>query len=171
MISKYLKNLQEMVQKGEGVFIAPTATVIGNVELGNNSSVWFSAVIRGDSDKISIGERTNIQDGAVVHCDPGVPVVIGNEVIVGHQAIVHGAIVGNNTLIGMGATVLNNAKVGRFCIIGAHALVTSGMVIPDYSVVMGVPGRITGKVSEKKVVALKRNAEVYVEYAANYLGR
>jgi carbonic anhydrase/acetyltransferase-like protein (isoleucine patch superfamily) len=169
MNSKYLKNMVEKVKMGREVFIAHNATVLGNVYIGDHSSVWFTAVLRGDTDKIEIGIRTNIQDGAIIHCDPGDPVNIGNEVVVGHRAIIHGATIRDNTLIGMGATVLNGAVVGRYCIIGAHTLVTGGMEIPDYSVVMGVPGKIVKHVSQKQAEGIRRNAAVYVGYAAKYL--
>ncbi len=168
MHGEYLNKLTQMVQKGRNVFIAPNATVIGRVELGNESSVWFSAVIRGDSDRIVIGNRSNIQDGAVVHCDPGEPAHIGNDVIVGHRAIVHGAFVDDHTLVGMGATILNNARVGKFCIIGAHALVPAGMEIPDFSVVMGTPAKIVKQVTENQKEAIRKNAETYVNYAKQY---
>ena len=112
------------MKTGKNVFIANTATVVGDVILGDECSVWFGAVIRGDSDKITIGDRTNIQDNAVIHIDAGIPCTIGDEVVVGHSAIIHGATIDNNTLIGMRATVMNGAKIGKFCVIGAHALVT-----------------------------------------------
>ena len=157
------------MEKGRDVFIAPTATVVGNVILGDECSIWFGAVIRGDSDQISIGARTNIQDNAVIHIDAGVPVDIGEEVIVGHSAIIHGATIASNTLIGMRATIMNHAKVGRFCIIGAHALVTEGMEIPDGSVVMGVPARVVKTVSEEMKSKILRGAKHYVEMGKRYL--
>lgn len=169
-MSDYIEKLAAKVKKANGVFIAPGATVIGDVELGENVSVWFGAVLRGDSDKISIGEGSNVQDNCVVHVDPGKPVSIGKEVIVGHAAIIHGATVGDNTLIGMRATLLNNVKVGKWCIIGAHALLTEGMEIPDYSVVLGSPGKVVRQVTEEDKVRIKRNAEAYVELKRKYLG-
>jgi carbonic anhydrase/acetyltransferase-like protein (isoleucine patch superfamily) len=155
--------------KGREVFIAKNATVIGNVELGANSSVWFGAVIRGDGDKIKIGERTNVQDLSIIHVDPGVPVTIGNEVIIGHASIVHGASIGDNTLIGMRSTIMNHAKIGKYCVIGAHALVTEGMEIPDYSVVMGSPAKIVKTIREEDREKLRLNALHYVELAKKYL--
>ncbi|MFT5619073.1 MAG: carbonic anhydrase/acetyltransferase-like protein (isoleucine patch superfamily) [Arenicella sp.] len=157
------------MKKGKEVFIAKTATVIGDVELGDECSVWFGAVIRGDSDKIRIGDRTNIQDNCIVHVDEGVPVSIGKEVVVGHCAIIHGATIGDNTLIGMRATVMNHAKVGKFCVIGAHALVTEGMVIPDFSVVMGVPAKIVKQTSEEMKARILSGAKHYVERGKEYL--
>ena len=164
----YIEKLKAKVKKENNVFIAPNATVIGNVELKENSSVWFGAVLRGDNDKITIGERTNIQDNAIIHVDPGFSATIGNDVIIGHAAIVHGATIGNNTLIGMRATVLNGAVIGNFCIIGAHALVTEKMQVPDYSVVMGSPGKVVKQLTDKQIEAVKKNADVYVELAKKY---
>jgi carbonic anhydrase/acetyltransferase-like protein (isoleucine patch superfamily) len=169
-MSDYIEKLAAKVKKADGVFIASGATVIGDVNLGANVSVWFGAVIRADSDSITIGEGSNVQDNCVVHVDPGKPVNIGREVIVGHAAIIHGASVGNNTLIGMRATLLNNVKVGQWCIIGAHALLTEGTEIPDYSVVLGSPGKVVRQVTEEDKVKIKRNAEAYVELKGKYLG-
>lgn len=157
------------MKEGNEVFIAKTATVIGNVELGNNSSIWFGAVVRGDSDCIKIGDRSNIQDTAVVHVDPGVPVEIGKGVTVGHGAIVHGAKVGDNTLIGMRATLLNNVIVGNNCIIGAHVLVTEGKVIPDNSLVIGSPAKIIKNLNEEQIDSIRKNAEAYVNKGKEYL--
>lgn len=157
------------MKKAENVFIAPNATVIGDVTLEESSSVWFGAVLRGDGDRIHIGKGTNIQDLAVVHVDPGVPVSIGEGVTVGHAAIIHGATIGDYSLIGMRATVMNNAKVGKYCIIGAHALVTENMEIPDYSVVMGVPGKVVKQLPEKATERLHRSAAHYIERGRQYL--
>ena len=165
----YIEDLAAKVRKEKDVFIAHNATVIGNVHLSDNVSVWFNAVIRADTDSIFIGRNSNIQDSSVLHVDPGMPIHIGEEVIVGHAAIIHGASVGNNTLIGMRATVLNRAKVGNWCIIGAHALITEGMEIPDYSVVMGAPGKIVKTLSEEQKEKVRKNAAVYVELASKYL--
>jgi len=115
-----MNNLNRPINKGKDVFIAPTATVIGDINLGDEVSIWFGAVLRGDSDKISVGARSNVQDNAVIHCDPNEPAIIGEECIVGHCAIVHGAKLANNVLVGMNATVLNNAEIGEFSIIGAN---------------------------------------------------
>jgi len=165
----FIKELEAKVSKGTNVFIAPGAVVIGNVQLGDNVSVWFNAVIRADTDTISIGKNTNIQDGCIVHEDPGAPVVIGEEVIVGHAAIIHGATVGNNTLIGMRATLLNHVEVGSWCIIGAHSLLTEGTKIPDYSIVMGSPGKVVKTLTERQIEKVKANALAYVELARKYL--
>jgi carbonic anhydrase/acetyltransferase-like protein (isoleucine patch superfamily) len=164
----YIEELIAKVNKEEEVFIAPNAIVIGDVKIGKNSSIWFNAVIRADNDSITIGERSNIQDGCIIHVDPGFPVVIGNEVILGHAVILHGAQVSDNTLIGMRATILNGAKIGKWCIIGANTLVTENMEIPDYSVVLGSPGKIVKQVTEKQIEKIKRNADVYVKLAKKY---
>lgn len=161
--------LSKPIQKGENVFIAPNATVIGNVSLGNDSSVWFGAVLRADSDSITIGDRTNIQDNAVIHVDPNEPATIGNDCIIGHLALVHGATIGNNVLVGMHSTVMNGAKVGNFCIIGANAMVPAGMQIPDYSMVVGTPAKIVKQLSPEHIQAVEKNAAVYVELAKEYI--
>jgi len=153
----------------EDVFIAPSADVIGNVTIGSQSSVWFGAVLRGDSDKIEIGKRSNIQDNAVVHVDPGDPVKIGNDVIVGHLALIHGATIGNNVLVGMNSTVLNGAVIGEFSLIGANALVTANTVIPPRSLVLGSPAKVVKELSTEQINAIQKNADVYVTQAAEYL--
>jgi carbonic anhydrase/acetyltransferase-like protein (isoleucine patch superfamily) len=161
--------LQTPVEKGKEVWIADTARVFGQVTLGDECSVWYGAVLRGDGDTITIGNRSNIQENAVVHVDPGFPVTVGEECIIGHGAIVHGATLGNNVLVGMQATILNGARVGNFCIIGAHALVTEGMVIPDNSLVMGVPAKVVKPLSEEQLQKVKQNAVSYVELSKQYL--
>lgn len=161
--------LQTPITKGSDVFIADTARVFGRVILGNNASVWFGAVLRGDGDEIKIGARSNVQENAIVHVDPGYPAIIGEDCIIGHAAIVHGAQLGNNVLVGMHATILNGAKIGNFCIIGANALVTEGMRIPDYSIVMGSPAKVVKQMSETHIEKVKRNAAAYVQLAKGYL--
>lgn len=161
--------LKKKPQLGKDVFIAPTATLIGNVELGDECSVWFGAVLRGDSDTITIGDRTNIQDNAVLHVDPNEPVSIGNDCIIGHLALVHGATIGNNVLVGMHSVVMNSAKVGNFCIIGANAVVPAGMEIPDYSMVVGTPAKVVKQLSPEHIKAVEKNAAVYVELAKEYI--
>ena len=168
-----MKDLQHILQnppvKGNEVWIADTARVFGQVTLGDECSVWFGAVMRGDGDTITVGNRTNIQENAVVHVDPGFPAVIGDECIIGHGAIVHGATLGNNVLVGMQATILNGAKIGNFCIIGAHALVTEGAVIPDHSLVMGVPAKVIRQLSDAQVEKVKQNAASYVSLSKQYI--
>lgn len=152
----------------DDVYIAPNAQVMGNVEMDPASSVWFGAVLRGDNDLIKIGARSNIQDNSVLHTDPGMPLTIGEGVIIGHQVMLHGCTIGDNTLIGIGATVLNGAKIGKNCLIGAHALITEGKDIPDNSMVVGAPGKIIRTLNEQQIAMLKLNAEVYVANAKRF---
>jgi carbonic anhydrase/acetyltransferase-like protein (isoleucine patch superfamily) len=147
---------------GDNYFVAPNATIIGSVILGNNVSVWFNAVLRGDNDVIAIGDDTNIQDGAVVHVDPGKPVKIGCGVTVGHKAVIHGCTIGDNTLIGINAVILNNAQIGNNCLIGANTLIPEGQVIPDGSLVVGSPGRVVRQLTEAQIAQLKMSAQGYV---------
>ena len=151
------------------VFVADGARIIGDVTIGEDSSVWFNAVIRGDEYPITIGKRSNVQDGAVLHVGEGYSCTVGDEVSIGHGAIVHGCEVGDGTLIGMGATILNGAKIGKNCIIGAGALVTEGKVIPDNSVVMGVPGKIVREMKESDLESRRKNIDVYVNAGREYL--
>ena len=150
--------------RNEGAaFVAPNATVQGDVILKPGSTVWYGAVLRGDDGVLTIGENTNVQDNAVLHCDPGGQVVLGKNVTVGHSALVHGCTVGDNSLIGMHATILNHAVVGRNCIIGAGALVPEGMVIPDNSVAVGVPARVIKTIRDDQLAHNIENAKAYVE--------
>lgn len=151
------------------VFVADSADLIGSVVLKNRASVWFNAVLRADSDEIVVGEETNVQDGAVLHTDPGIPLVLGRGVTIGHHAIVHGCEVGDYSLIGINAVVLNHAKIGKYCTIGANALVTEGKEIPDYSVVLGSPGRIERQIDPSAAEGLMRSAAGYVSRARLYL--
>ncbi len=146
-------------------WVAPTAVVIGRVQLKKNASVWFGAVLRGDNDLISIGENSNIQDNAVVHTDPGQPVTVGKNVTVGHNVILHSASIGDNALIGMGATLLNRSRIGNNCIVGANALVTEGKEFGDGMLIVGSPARAIRPLGETELALLKASAEVYV---ANY---
>lgn len=164
-----MSNLNKKIIVGEEVFIAPTATAIGDVQLGDEVSIWYGAVLRGDSDSITVGDRSNIQDNAVVHCDPGFPAVIGRECIVGHCAIVHGATLENNVLLGMHATVLNGAHIGEFSIIGANALVTAGTKIPPYSLVLGSPAKVVKQLNDQQIESIKENARVYVDKSKEFL--
>ncbi|MCX8227084.1 MAG: gamma carbonic anhydrase family protein [Sulfitobacter sp.] len=147
----------------DGVFVAPGASVIGNVEIAEQASVWFGVVIRGDNDLMRIGEGSNIQDNCVLHSDPGFPLTIGRNCTIGHSAIVHGCTIGDGTLIGMGATVLNGAKIGRNCLIGAGALVTENTSIPDNSLVVGSPARVKRELSKEQIEGLNQSAIHYQE--------
>ena len=150
-------------------FVAPGGVVVGDVEIGADSSVWYNAVLRGDVAPIRIGARTNIQDGAVLHGATGFPVLVGDNVTVGHNAIVHGCTVGSNTLVGMGAIVLNGARIGDDCIIGAGALVTQGTVIPNGSVAFGSPAQVIRPTSDKDRASNRANAAEYVHLAHDAL--
>lgn len=165
MILKYKEFLPKI---DSDTFIAQNATVIGNVTLGKGSSVWFGAVVRGDSDKISIGEYTNIQDNVTVHTDENFEVNIKNCVTIGHNAVIHGAEIGNNTLIGMNATILNGAKIGENCLIAAGALVTENCVIPNNSLAMGVPAKVVKTLGEKEAKMLELSAKNYYEKSREY---
>ena len=144
-------------------WVAPGAQVMGNIVLKENASVWFGAVLRGDNDPIVIGENSNVQDGAVMHTDIGCPLTLGANVTVGHQAMLHGCTVGDNSLVGIGATVLNGAKIGRNCLIGAHALVGEGKEIPDNSMVLGMPGKVVRELGEDNEKMMLLSANIYVE--------
>ncbi len=148
---------------------AENATIVGDVTLGQDSSAWYGAVIRADSAPIVVGPRSNVQDNATIHVDPGFPVHIGKGVTIGHNAVVHGCVVGGNTVIGMGAIVLNGAKIGRDCIIGAGALVTQGTVIPDGSIAFGNPAKVRKQMSEEAMASNRLNATDYVEHAQSQL--
>ena len=150
------------------VFVAESCVLRGDIEVGPQSSLWFGSVLRGDTAPIRIGARSNVQDGCILHTDLDVPVDIGNDVTLGHGAIVHGARVGDETLIAMRATVLSHAVIGRNCLIGAGALVPEGVVIPDGSLVLGVPGKIVRPLSGDEIKRVRQNARVYLEYAGAY---
>jgi len=137
--------------------------VIGQVELGEDAGVWFGAVLRGDNERISIGARTNIQEGAMVHTDPGHPVSIGADCTIGHHAIVHGATIGANSLVGMGATILNGARMGANCLVGANALVTERKEFPDGSLIVGSPAKALRQLDAAAIEAIRESAAHYVE--------
>ena len=156
-------------KKGDAVFVADDAKIIGDVILEDQSSVWFGAIIRGDNDTITVGTQSNVQDGAVLHTDPGIRLTLGRGVTVGHQAMLHGCTVGDYSLIGIHAVVLNGAKIGKHCIIGAHALIPEGMEIPDGSLVVGAPAVIKRQLSDMQKKMLEGSAAHYVHNAARYL--
>jgi carbonic anhydrase/acetyltransferase-like protein (isoleucine patch superfamily) len=153
---------------GGPVFVAPTATVTGDVTLGEETGIWFGAVLRGDRDRIEIGPGSNVQDNAVVHTSRGFPARIGREVSVGHGAILHGCTIGDRVLVGMGAIVMNGAVVGEDTIIAAGAVVTEGTVIPPGSVVMGVPGKVVKEITPVQKENIRKNAGSYIELAKGY---
>ena len=154
-------------QDGE-YWIAPNATVIGDVTLHPGASVWFGAVVRGDNDPITIGRDTNIQDGSVLHSDPGEPLTIGDGVTVGHMVMLHSCEIGDNCLIGIGSVILGRARIGHNCLIGANTLITEGKVIPDNSLVMGQPGKVVRQLEPGQVEALKASAAHYVQNWQRY---
>jgi carbonic anhydrase/acetyltransferase-like protein (isoleucine patch superfamily) len=149
-------------------YIAPGAVVVGDVTIGAESSVWFNAVVRGDCEAIRIGRRTNIQDGCILHADPGVPCVLGDDVTVGHGAVVHGANVADRVIIGMKAVVMNGAQIGEDAIVAVGAVVTEGTVIPPRSIAMGIPARARGEVTDEHLAQIRHAAAHYVEYAKRY---
>lgn len=163
------------VKAAGSYFVAENAAVIGSVELGEGASVWFGATLRGDADRIVLGAGSNIQDGSVLHTDPGFPLLIGCDVTVGHKVMLHGCEIGDNSLIGINAVVLNGAKIGKNCLIGAGALIPEGKVIPDNSLVMGMPGKVVKTLSPEQVQGLKASAAHYVangqRFAAHLRGQ
>lgn len=155
-------NIPELPRDGH-FWVAPDAHVIGRVILGEDVGVWFGAVIRGDNEVMAIGARTNIQEGAMLHSDPGSPLTIGEDVTIGHHAILHGCTVGDGTLIGMGATVLNRARIGKHCIVGANALVTEGKEFPDFSLIVGAPAKVARTLDPATAEMLRSSAANYVK--------
>jgi len=154
--------------RGERHFIAGSASVIGSVILENNVSIWFNAVLRGDNESIHIGTNSNIQDGAVLHTDVGIPLTVAANVSIGHQAMLHGCTIGEGSLIGIKATILNHSVIGRNCLIGSNTLITEGKVIPDNSLVIGSPGKVVRTLTGAEIAALHANAEHYVELMVRY---
>jgi carbonic anhydrase/acetyltransferase-like protein (isoleucine patch superfamily) len=154
---------REVVFHGDEWFVAHNATVVGSVEIHNQASLWFNVVARGDNALITIGERSNIQDGAVLHADPGIPLTIGKNVSVGHKAMLHGCTIGDGTLVGIDAVVMNHVVVGRGSLIGAGALIPEGKVIPDGVLVLGSPGKVTRELTPEEREGLLRIAESYVQ--------
>lgn len=153
---------------GKPVFIAPNSTIIGSVDIHHNASVWFNVVIRADNDLVTIGENSNVQDGSVLHIDPGFPLTIGKGVTIGHKVMLHGCTIGDNTLIGINAVVLNGAKIGKNCLIGANALIPENMVVPDGSMVLGSPGKVKRELKEQEIKMLELSAAHYVMNGQRY---
>jgi len=158
-----LGNVTPSLPDDDEYWIAPTAAVIGCVILKKNASIWWGATLRGDNEPITIGENSNIQDGSVLHTDMGAPLNIGDNVTVGHLAMLHGCEIGDGSLVGIGAVVLNGARVGRSCLIGAKALITEGKEIPDNSLVMGAPGKVIRELRPEEVAGLAGSAAGYVQ--------
>ena len=156
------------IQNSGDNWVAPNANVIGDVTLEKNTSIWFNATLRGDIENIYVGEGSNVQDGSVLHTDPGYPLKIGRNVTVGHLVMLHGCTIGDNSLIGIGAVILNNAKIGNNCVIGAKSLITENKEIPDNSLVVGSPGRVIRKVTDEEAKAITKNAIRYQENWKKY---
>ena len=152
----------------DSAWVADSAQVMGHVTLAEDSSVWFGAVLRGDTETITVGKGSNIQDGSVLHADYGFPLSLGERVTVGHQVMLHGCTIGDETLIGIGATVLNGAKIGRNCLVGARALITEGKEFPDGSMIFGSPAKVVRTLTPEQVEGLRRSAEHYMENAQRY---
>ena len=144
-------------------WIAPNAVVAGDVILRSGASIWFGCVLRGDTDTLTVGENSNIQDLSVLHADAGSPLTIGRNVTVGHKVMLHGCTIGDNSLIGIGAVILNGAVIGKNCLIGANALITENKIIPDGSMVVGQPGKVVKELSEGQIAALEMSAQHYVQ--------
>lgn len=159
---------KRLTKVSDEYYVAPNASLIGAINLGNNSSIWWNAVIRADNEPITLGDNTNIQDSCVLHTDPGFPIKIGANVSVGHKCMLHGCTIGEGSLIGIGSIILNGAKIGRNCLIGANSLITEGKEIPKNSLVMGSPGKVIRNVDDKAIAMMARNIKSYVNRAVRY---
>jgi carbonic anhydrase/acetyltransferase-like protein (isoleucine patch superfamily) len=157
-----LEGTRPRLPKADSIWIAPDAHIIGDVELGNNVGIWFGTVLRGDNEPIKIGAGTNVQEGVMIHADPGFPATIGEGCTIGHHAIVHGCRLGANTLVGMGATILNGAEIGENCLIGANALVTEGKKFEPGSLIVGAPAKAVRVLDPETISGMKKTAENYV---------
>lgn len=155
-------------QLASGAWVADSAEVIGNVKLGENASIWFGAVLRGDNETMTIGRNSNVQDMSMLHSDPGSPLTVGENVTIGHQVMLHGCTIGDNSLIGIQAVVLNNAKIGRNSIVGAGSVVTEGKEFPDNSLIFGSPAKVMRTISDEDAARLRHGSEHYVENAVRY---
>ena len=161
--------LGDVEVKAEGSYwVADSASVVGNVLLKEGASVWFNAVLRGDNELITVGEGSNVQDGAILHTDPGFPLTIGAHVTVGHKVMLHGCEIGEGSLVGINSVILNGAKIGKNCLIGANALITEGKEIPDNSMVLGSPGKVVKTLSDEQAAGIRIGAAHYVENAKRF---
>lgn len=163
-----LNGIRPILPADDSAWIAPNAAVIGRVTLGQGASIWFGAVVRGDDELIAIGDRSNVQDNAVLHADPGLPLLVGNDVTIGHHATLHGCVIEDNVLIGMGACVMNGARIGRNSVVGAGALVTEGKEFPENSFILGAPAKVVRPVDEDVARRISANADLYVHKARRY---
>jgi len=164
---KYSLTDRKVITKGE-YWIAPNATVIGSVVLENNASVWFNVLIRGDNDVITIGENSQVQDGSVLHADPGFPLTLGSNVSIGHMVMLHGCSIGDGTLVGIKSVVMNGAVIGKNCLIGANTLITEGKMIPEGSLVLGSPGKVVRQLSAEEIARINAIADHYVTNFKRY---
>lgn len=149
-------------------FVAADASIIGSVHLQRGASVWFGAVLRGDNDQITVGENSNVQDGSILHTDPGFKLLIGGGCTIGHRVMLHGCIIGEGSLIGIGSVVLNGASIGRNCLVGAQSLITEGKRFPDNSLIMGSPAKVVRELTPQEVARIALSAQVYVQNAARF---
>jgi carbonic anhydrase/acetyltransferase-like protein (isoleucine patch superfamily) len=163
-----LDNFSPELPEPGNFWIAPEAVVVGRVRIKQHVSIWFGAVVRGDDEQIEIGEHSNIQDGCVLHADPGYPLIIGRNCTLGHKAVVHGCTIGDNSLIGMSATIMNGVRIGRNCLIGANSFIPENKVIPDNSLVMGAPGKVVRELNDAGIRSLSMSADLYVEKWRRY---
>ncbi|USK75990.1 gamma carbonic anhydrase family protein [Peribacillus frigoritolerans] len=154
----------------DSVFVAPGAHLIGDISIGKNSTIWFNAVLRGDEDSITIGEKCSIQDNSTIHLFEGCPVVIENEVTVGHNVILHGCKIGKRSIIGMGSTILDNVEIGEECIVGANTLISSGKIIPPRSLVIGTPGKVVRRLNDKDLELIQLSIDTYVQKGKDFKG-
>ncbi|MCP1491254.1 gamma carbonic anhydrase family protein [Peribacillus frigoritolerans] len=154
----------------ETVFVAPGAHLIGDISIGKDSTVWFNAVLRGDEDSITIGEKCSIQDNSTIHLFEGCPVVIEDEVTVGHNVILHGCKIGKRSIIGMGSTILDNVEIGEECIVGANTLISSGKIIPPRSLVIGSPGKVVRRLNDKDLELIQLSIDTYVQKGKDFKG-
>ena len=165
---RYALEDHRVITEGDDWWIAPNAVAIGDVILKRNASVWCGAVLRGDNEPITVGENSNVQDGTVLHTDPGAPLTIGRNVTVGHMVMLHGCTIGDGTLVGIGSVIMNGAKIGKNCLIGARALITEGKEIPDNSMVMGSPGKVIRELTPEQIAGMQQGADRYVENWKRY---
>lgn len=152
----------------ESGWLAPDAVLVGNIHIGRDVGIWFGAVLRGDNERITIGDGSNVQEHTVMHTDPGLPLTVGRGCTIGHRAMLHGCIIGDNSLIGMGAIVLNGARIGNECLVGAGALVTEGKEFPDRSLIVGSPAKVVRQLDDNALAGLRKSAENYVRNAARF---
>lgn len=164
----YTMGNRKLEIRGEEYFIADNATVIGSVALENRASIWFNAVLRGDDALITIGEGSNVQDGSVLHSDPGLPLTLGRGVTIGHMVMLHGCTIGDNSLVGIGAVILNNARIGNNCLVGAGSLIPEGKQYPDGSLILGTPGKVVRQLGSAELQIIRASAEHYVHNIARY---